>query len=458
MQSSTGKFLGRNVPPFRNNRPSSNHGKGRKKQNSANGICNNKMSFVVQRHNRKDRNEKPQSDSWKGCKVRGRSSVYGPNQGPMPLKKACYKENTEEILTNSQEHPNQHIMMRTTLTADCKWLLAEVLQENIKVFAWARSERTAVSRFVMEHQLKIYHLAEPVVHKKRPLTPYGRQALKESVFGRRKADAMPAIEKWDDKLCSDGRKGRNPSAYLIYELTITRNGDMLHPYGKNGASFNSHNKIPRDNLQKTQVKKFFGQGEQVQKTPGANEGETSNLKKELQVKLILTPRAWRLYLGKETIEEGSGVGIILVSPDEKMHSYAICLKFNASDHAMDFSSVNKGMKELHVFINSLALVAQIEGNHTPATKQERKYKEEIMDVTTLFHRFQITHLLKILNSKAETLTGLATIKLEFLNQEVSVGIKTRPSMEEISSNKKEKAANNIPGTKPNYNWETIASN
>ncbi|GJU95094.1 hypothetical protein Tco_1319850 [Tanacetum coccineum] len=107
--------------------------------------------------------------------------------------------------------------------------------------------------------------------------------------GRRKVDAIPTTKKGDDKLCSNG----------------------------------------------SVVKKFFGQRELGQKTPGANEGETSNLNKELQVKLIPTPRAWRLYSGKETIEKGSGVGIILVSPDEKMHSYAIRLKFNASDHVMD---------------------------------------------------------------------------------------------------------------------------
>ncbi|GKB57221.1 hypothetical protein Tco_0913407 [Tanacetum coccineum] len=61
MQSFANRFLRRNVPPFRNNIPSSNYGKGRKEQNGANGICNSKMSFAVQRHNRKDRNEKPQS-------------------------------------------------------------------------------------------------------------------------------------------------------------------------------------------------------------------------------------------------------------------------------------------------------------------------------------------------------------------------------------------------------------
>ncbi|GKB93951.1 putative reverse transcriptase domain-containing protein [Tanacetum coccineum] len=88
------------------------------------------------------------------------------------------------------------------------------------------------------------------------------------------------------------------------------------------------------------------------------------------------------------------MGIILVSPEERMHSYVIRLKFNTSDHAIDCEallaglavSVSKGMKDLHVFIDSPRLVAQTEGNHTPATEQEKKYKKETMDATALFHR------------------------------------------------------------------------
>nr|GEZ90154.1 hypothetical protein [Tanacetum cinerariifolium] len=57
-----------------------------------------------------------------------------------------------------------------------------------------------------------------------------------------------------------------------------------------------------------------------------------------------------------------------------MHSYAIRLKFNASDHAMDCEALLAGL---------------------------------VVSVSK----------------------GLATIKLEFINQEVLVGIKTRPSVE-----------------------------
>ncbi|GKA70172.1 hypothetical protein Tco_0776236 [Tanacetum coccineum] len=104
------------------------------------------------------------------------------------------------------------------------------------------------------------------------------------------------------------------------------------------------------------MKKFFGQGEHVEGTPDANKGGIFTLSKKLQAKLTPTPRAWRLYVGKETIEEGSGVGIIRVSPEEKMNSYAIRLKFLASNHVIDYEALlaglaaftNQGMKDLHV--------------------------------------------------------------------------------------------------------------
>ncbi|GKB84865.1 hypothetical protein Tco_0957137 [Tanacetum coccineum] len=120
MQSSANRFLGRNVPPFGDYRPSSNYRRGRKEQNGADGVCDSKMLFAIQRHNKKDRNEKPRG---------GRRT--------------------------SRKHRCVHM---------------------------AGSEETVVPRFVMEHQLNIYPLAELVVHNRRPMTPDGRHALKERMF------------------------------------------------------------------------------------------------------------------------------------------------------------------------------------------------------------------------------------------------------------------------------------
>nr|GEW39582.1 hypothetical protein [Tanacetum cinerariifolium] len=57
-----------------------------------------------------------------------------------------------------------------------------VVREDIEAFVWTGSERTTVLRFVIEHKLKIYPFAEPIVHKRRPVEPEGRLAPKEKVF------------------------------------------------------------------------------------------------------------------------------------------------------------------------------------------------------------------------------------------------------------------------------------
>ncbi|GJR33200.1 reverse transcriptase domain-containing protein [Tanacetum coccineum] len=162
---------------------------------------------------------------------------------------------------------------------------------------------------------------------------------------------------------------------------------------------------------------------------------------------------------RETIKEGSSVGMILINLDAKTCSYVIRLNFNAPNHIMNYeallaglvASAGKGMKDLHVFIDSQIWVDQVEGNIIPAMEQEKMYKEEIMDATTPFHKFRITHLPKILNPKAEMLIGLATIQVEFLNQEVSVGIKTRPTVKMESDEKEKRAISKMPMGKQNYN-------
>ncbi|GKE09107.1 reverse transcriptase domain-containing protein [Tanacetum coccineum] len=67
---------------------------------------------------------------------------------------------------------------------ECKYVerVQDVMRENIELFAWTRSERTVVPRFFMEHKLKIYPLAEPVVHKRQTVAPEGKLAMKEKVF------------------------------------------------------------------------------------------------------------------------------------------------------------------------------------------------------------------------------------------------------------------------------------
>ncbi|GJR71585.1 hypothetical protein Tco_0083950 [Tanacetum coccineum] len=70
---------------------------------------------------------------------------------------------------------------------------------------------------------------------------------------------------------------------------------------------------------------------------------------------------------REAGREGSDVGMILLGPNEEIYSYAIRLNFDVPDHNIDYkallaglvASAGKGMKYLHVFIDSKVLVDQV---------------------------------------------------------------------------------------------------
>nr|GEY21691.1 reverse transcriptase domain-containing protein [Tanacetum cinerariifolium] len=115
MHDSDDRFSKGNISSPRSNRSSSNFRKGRKKQDDANGVCNNKMSFAIQQHNRKDWNEKPRSR---------------PTSDLMSLEKTWGQENAKEAFTISHEHLDQYVTIVTTLITSCKQLLAGVLWEN----------------------------------------------------------------------------------------------------------------------------------------------------------------------------------------------------------------------------------------------------------------------------------------------------------------------------------------
>ncbi|GJS32746.1 reverse transcriptase domain-containing protein [Tanacetum coccineum] len=569
---SVGRILRRSISPSRLDLPPSNHGRTRKKQDGTNGICDSKVSLTLQCHNGKNLNEKSRSrginhsfydqvpDEPGGCHdgdkqgdpigmIREQAILQtrrnlGQRSGKEPMfpKEGEGEDSTRKKITICSKRPGHCVTIGSTLSIGCKQQLVNVLRKSTNIFAWAGSEGTAVPRFVMEHQLKAYPLAEPVIHKKRPLTPNRRHALKEKVFKWLKEGIIRRVQhpEWitnailvkmengvwqmqmdysslnricakdmypflevEEKLASlmgypykcflrlptensqirmveEGgvqlpvfyvsRPLQGPKTYytitekaILTQIHIARSlrtifqkhkvkvvtdgpmPEMLKISDINGRLAKWAAELRMYDVSYIQskeangqvVSKFCRQKEPMPRTASKKDEGTSWLNNRLQEEPTSTPKALRFYLSREANKEGSGVGMILVNPEEKTYSYAIRLNFSASDDSMNykaqlaglFASASKGMKDLHVSINSQMLVDQVEGNKVPRTKETKKYREAVMDATTSFHRFQIMYLPKALIPKAEVLTGLATIKLEFLNQEVSVGVKTRSSVE-----------------------------
>ncbi|GKB23408.1 hypothetical protein Tco_0862809 [Tanacetum coccineum] len=81
--------------------------------------------------------------------LRARSdSGSWPRSGLVWLEKIQSKNDVEEVFTIIHEHPDQYVTMGAALTTSCKQLLTDILRENMKVFACAKSEREGLIRKV----------------------------------------------------------------------------------------------------------------------------------------------------------------------------------------------------------------------------------------------------------------------------------------------------------------------
>ncbi|GJS90292.1 hypothetical protein Tco_0772928 [Tanacetum coccineum] len=276
MQDSDDRLFKGNISSPRSNRPSSNFRKGRKKQDGANGVCNNKMSFAVQHHNRKDRNEKPQSSGIREQVIlRTKSnSKIGPTSDLMSLERTWGRENAEEAFTISHELPDQYVTMGTTMTTNCKQLMADVLRENIekmmeKVLADQRgwNVETYLEEIVIKSKSEL-GLVQDVKETLRKLkrvnikidptmssfrVKEGRKRVQALIHTARSLRAV--FRKHKVKVVTDGpmeetlklagREGR-----LGKWATEIRTYDISY--------------VQRKEAEGPVVKKFFGQGEQVE--------------------------------------------------------------------------------------------------------------------------------------------------------------------------------------------------
>ncbi|GJR91886.1 hypothetical protein Tco_0215897 [Tanacetum coccineum] len=203
---------------------------------------------------------------------------------------------------------------------------------------------TAISKFIP----KLAELKHPICEARKRM-----ESTKESGWTNETEEALRRIKMKLSKLQT--LKGRNPDDCFLYKPTAARNGNMLHPNRKKVQALIHTTRSLREIFRKYKVKVV---------TDGPME-ET----------LKLAARERRL--GKWATE----IRTYDISPEEKMYSYAIRLKFKASNHAMDcevllaglVASANQGMKDLHVFIDSLTLVAQVP-NHTSPKKLKPKSK------------------------------------------------------------------------------------
>ena len=135
---------------------------------------------------------------------------------------------------------------------------------------------------------------------------------------------------------------------------------------------------------------------------------------ETQLGLIMGK--WELFVDGASNSKGSGVGIVLVSPEGLVLEQAVLLKFSTSNNEAEYEALLIGLKtakklsasHLQVFCDSQLVANQISGKYQARDERMLAY---LTVAQSLLAEFDSTHVAQIgreHNSHADILAKLAT--------------------------------------------------
>ena len=146
---------------------------------------------------------------------------------------------------------------------------------------------------------------------------------------------------------------------------------------------------------------------------------------------------WRLSVDGAANAQGSGVGLILTSPDRIDIEYALRFGFRASNNEAEYEAIITGFNLAHsievdqpeVCNDSQLVVKQIEDSYEARGEKMIIYLKKVWELLKKFVQVQIRHIPRVENSRADALAKLATASQEDLNRLTPVEHLSEPSVD-----------------------------
>ena len=126
--------------------------------------------------------------------------------------------------------------------------------------------------------------------------------------------------------------------------------------------------------------------------------------------------SWDLYVDGAANQRGSGVGLVLVSPENITIEKSLRLSFSATNNEVEYEALLMGMimvqkiggKVVKVFLDLKLVVGQVRGDLEARNPRMQEYLCQIRSVQEKFEVFDLSHIPKSGNTYADSLATLAT--------------------------------------------------
>ncbi|KAK1417533.1 hypothetical protein QVD17_26662 [Tagetes erecta] len=136
----------------------------------------------------------------------------------------------------------------------------------------------------------------------------------------------------------------------------------------------------------------------------------------LNIEVLTKLPAWQLHTDGASCKEGAGIGLLLVSPEGVELTHAIKLGFKTSNNETEYEALIAGLRlaikveahNLKAHVDSLLVANQINGMYEAKDPTMIKYLNLCKELITKFRIFEIVHVPRGQNKKADALSKVAS--------------------------------------------------
>ncbi|XP_056688961.1 uncharacterized protein [Spinacia oleracea] len=125
---------------------------------------------------------------------------------------------------------------------------------------------------------------------------------------------------------------------------------------------------------------------------------------------------WIVHMDGSATQNGSGAGIICESPEGDIYEYAMRFNFHASNNEAEYEALICGIQmskaagatDVLVLSDSQLIVSQVKGEYEAKDEAMIKYLERVRQEVQQLSNFEVQHIPRFENNKADALSKLAS--------------------------------------------------
>ena len=126
--------------------------------------------------------------------------------------------------------------------------------------------------------------------------------------------------------------------------------------------------------------------------------------------------AWEVYVDGASNQKGSGIGLVLISPEKVIIEKSLRLDFSAMNNEAKYEALLIGMtmvqrmgrKSVKFFSDSRLIVGQVKGEFEAKNERMQGYLSQVKCLQLKFDSFDLLHVPRSGNAHADSLVMLAT--------------------------------------------------